>query len=220
MIKAVIFDLDGTLLNRDESVRKFIDDQYERLNDWLHAIPKEEYIQRFIKLDHRGYVWKDKVYKQLIHEFTILGLTWNELLQDYLDHFKEKCVPYPDLLETLEKLRQENFLIGMITNGKGQFQMDNIKALKIDRYMDAILISEWEGVKKPDPIIFKRASEKLNVYPEECVFIGDHPEKDLQAAQAVGMKGIWKKDHHWGRVKADYVIDDLKELPKIIGQLK
>ncbi len=48
MIKAVFFDLDGTLLNRDESVRKFIDSQYERLNKWLSHIPKAQYVSRFM----------------------------------------------------------------------------------------------------------------------------------------------------------------------------
>lgn len=219
IIKAIIFDLDGTLLNRDESVKIFISKQYERLNESLYHIPKEDYIQRFIELDNRGYVWKDKVYKQLINEFAIKGITCDELLEDYLNYFKENCTPFPNLLGTLEKLKQNNLLIGMITNGKGQFQMDNIKALEIDKYIDAILISEWEGVKKPDPIIFRRASGILKVHPEDCVFIGDHPEKDVKAAQEVGMKGIWKRDHQWHRVKADYVIDELDEIPKIIQRL-
>nr|WP_253923686.1 HAD family hydrolase [Halobacillus sp. A5] len=116
-------------------------------------------------------------------------------------------------------MKQDNFLIGMITNGKGQFQMDNVKALDIDSYIDSILISDWEGVKKPDPIIFKRASERLKVYPKECVFIGDHPEKDVKAAQDVGMIGIWKRDHQWNEVEAAYVMDELDEIPKIIKQL-
>ena len=50
MIKAAIFDLDGTLLNRDESVKRFIDGQYERLNKQIGHIPKEKYVQRFIEI--------------------------------------------------------------------------------------------------------------------------------------------------------------------------
>ncbi|MFG6114929.1 HAD family hydrolase [Halobacillus sp. MO56] len=219
MIKAIIFDFDGTLLNRDESVKVFIAEQYERLKESLYHIAKEEYMRRFIELDSRGYVWKDKVYKQLINEFSIQGITWEELLEDYLTYFKETCVPFPKLLKTLEKLKQDNFLIGIITNGKGQFQMDNVKALEIEGYINTILISDWEGVKKPNPIIFKRASERLKVYPEECVFIGDHPEKDVKAAQDVGMIGIWKRDRQWNAVEADYVIDELNEIPKIIQQV-
>lgn len=66
MVKAVIFDLDGILLDRDASIEKFIEYQYERLRHTLSHIPKESYIARFIELDDRGYVWKDTVYQQMV----------------------------------------------------------------------------------------------------------------------------------------------------------
>ncbi len=144
MIKAVIFDLDGTLLNRDESMKKFIDYQYERLNKWLAHIPKEKYTSRFIELDNRGYVWKDKVYQQLTEELEITEVTWEELLQDYIKQFQYHCVPFPNLVSMLEELRSNNFILGMITNGFGQFQMDNIRALGIESYFETILVSEWK----------------------------------------------------------------------------
>lgn len=219
VINAVIFDLDGTLLNRDASLQKFIDGQYERLNKWIGHIPKEKYTSRFIELDCRGYVWKDKVYQQLAGEFDITGITWEDLLQDYISQFKNSCVPFPNLISMLEKLRSNNLVLGMITNGKGQFQIDNIRALGIKKYFEKILVSEWEGIKKPDPQIFKRALEQLNVSPNESIFVGDHPKNDVNAAQNVGMKGIWKKDFQWNNVKADFIVDDLAELPLIIENL-
>ena len=118
----------------------------------------------------------------------------------------------------LEKLKTSNLKIGMITNGIGQFQIDNIKALGIEEYFDVILVSEWEGIKKPDPQIFQRALAKLDVLPNESLFIGDHPNNDVKGAQNVGMKGIWKKDYQWSNVDADYIVDDLAELPAIIGK--
>ncbi|SFC58109.1 putative hydrolase of the HAD superfamily [Bacillus sp. OV322] len=219
MINAVIFDLDGTLLNRDASLKKFIDGQYERLNKWIGHIPKEKYTSRFIELDCRGYVWKDKVYQQLAGEFDITGITWEDLLQDYISQFKNSCVPFPNLISMLEKLRSNNLVLGMITNGKGQFQIDNIRALGIKKYFETILVSEWEGIKKPDPQIFKRALEQLNVSPNESIFVGDHPKNDVNAAQNAGMKGIWKKDFQWNNVEADFIVDDLAELPSIIENL-
>jgi putative hydrolase of the HAD superfamily len=219
MIKAVLFDLDGTLLNRDESVKRFVDNQYERLKKWLGHIKKENYISRFIELDKRGYVWKDKVYQQLTQELNITDLTWEGLLQDYITEFKYNCVPFDNLILMLEELKSSNILLGMITNGFGQFQMDNIKALGIDEYFDVILVSEWVGMKKPEPQIFIRALEKLNVSPTQSVFVGDHPENDVKAAQNVGMKGIWKKDFQWDNVQADFTVNDLAELPLIIGNL-
>lgn len=219
MIKAVIFDLDGTLLNRDESVKKFIDNQYERLNKWVGHLSKEKYTTRFIELDSRGYVWKDKVYQQLVDEFEITGVNWEGLLQDYISEFKNSCVPFPNLLSMLEDLRKSNLILGIITNGYGQFQMDNIKALGIEKYFKTILVSEWEGIKKPEPQIFKRALEQLNVSANESIFVGDHPENDVKAAQNVGMKGIWKKDSQWENVKADIIVDDFADLPLIIKNL-
>ncbi|PIB55720.1 L-2-haloalkanoic acid dehalogenase, partial [Pseudomonas sp. 2995-3] len=83
-----LFDLDGTLLNRDASVQNFIDKQYDRLNQFVGHISKDVYMARFIELDQRGYVWKDKVYQQLVEEFQIAEFTWEDLLEDYLREFK------------------------------------------------------------------------------------------------------------------------------------
>ena len=219
VIKAVLFDLDGTLLNRDKSVELFINEQYERLHKFLSHIPKERYVSRFIELDCRGYVWKDKVYQQLIEEFQVSSLTSEELLQDYLNEFQHHCVAFPHIIEMLELLKSQKIALGMITNGYGQFQMNNIKALKIAEYFDVILISEWEGIKKPNPQIFLKAMEKLNVQPSESLFIGDHPENDVKAARNVGMKGVWKKDPQWTDVVADAIIDDYLTLPLIMEKL-
>jgi len=219
MIKAVIFDLDGTLLNRDESVKKFIDNQYERLNKWVNHIPKEKYITRFIELDHRGYVWKDKVYQQLTEELEITSVTWEDLLQDYISQFKNNCIPFPNLFEMLEELRKNNLNLGIITNGIGQFQMDNIKALGIEKYFQTILVSEWEGLKKPDPNIFLRALKQLDVLPDQSVYVGDHPENDVKAAQNLGIQGIWKKDIQWNNFTTDLILDDLGQLPLIISNI-
>lgn len=219
MFKAVLFDLDGTLLDRDKSLELFINHQYERLYESLSHIPKEQYISRFIELDNHGYVWKDKVYQQLADEVNISSVTWEELLQDYLDEFKQHCVGFPQIHEMLKELKDNNIALGMITNGFGQFQMDNIKALDIEKYFDVILVSEWEGIKKPNPKIFMNALKKLNVEPSESVFIGDHPENDVKAAQNLGIKGIWKKVNQWNDVEADAIIDDYLELPLIMKKL-
>ena len=219
MIKAVLFDLDGTLLNRDASVEKFINAQYERLNEWVGHIQKETYVSRFIELDGRGYVWKDKVYQQMVAEFNITGLTWGQLLHDYVNHFKEYCVPFPNLHEMLSSLANQSIVLGIISNGKEQFQMDNIKALGIEKYFKTILISEKEGMKKPDPRIFMKALLQLTISPKECVFVGDHPINDVKASKDVGMLGVWKKDSQWEDLYADFIIHDLMEITLLVEDI-
>jgi putative hydrolase of the HAD superfamily len=213
MVKAVLFDLDGTLLNRDVSLERFIKSQHQRLNSPLGHIPIDQYSSRFIELDAKGYVWKDKVYAQLVKEFSIIHLNSDDLLNDYIENFKYSCVGFLNLIHTLTELKHHNITLGMITNGKGKFQLDNIRALGIEDFFDTILVSESINLRKPDPRIFEVALCNLNVAPCEAVFVGDHPINDVEAARNVGMVGVWKKDSGWAdNVEADFIIDDLIEL--------
>lgn len=216
MLKAILFDLDGTLLDRDASIKLFIDNQYDRLHTSLSHIDKEKYTSRFLELDNHGYVWKDKVYRQLLEEFNITSLNWEGLLDDYLNQFKYHCVSFPHVAGMIEDLKSKGIALGIITNGYGDFQEQNLRALNIDKYFDVILISEREGIKKPDLQIFSRALDKLGVKPEESIFVGDHPINDIAAAKNVGMKTIWKKDKEVLRVEADAVIEDYAEFILLI----
>lgn len=221
MIKAVIFDLDGTLLDRDSSLKHFIQDQYERYSKELAHIPKQKYISRFIELDQKGYVWKDKVYQQLLNEYDLSNLTWEEMLDDYLHYFPAHCVPFLHMEHVLKELKKKGLLLGMITNGFTDFQWMNIKALGIDHYFDTILVSEQEGIKKPHKDIFLRALKALDVSAEESVYIGDHPENDVLGARGAGMHAVWKKDAFFdGSFTDSYIIEDLKELLNVMNEFQ
>jgi putative hydrolase of the HAD superfamily len=219
MIRAVLFDLDGTLLDRDASALSFVRNQHHRYHRELGHVAREAYVSRFVDLDARGYVWKDIVYQQLVVEFGISKLSWEHLLRDYEDRFHKHCKPYTELVESLDTLRRTGFELGVITNGYSEFQLANIKALGIEHFFSQILVSESEGVRKPEPEIFKRAVERLGVGPEEAVFIGDHPVNDIQAARNVGLKTIWKRDSSWPNADAHAVVDELWQLPQIISTL-
>jgi putative hydrolase of the HAD superfamily len=219
IVKSILFDLDGTLLNRDKSIEQFITVQYERLNDCLSHIPKIDYANRFIELDCNGYVWKDKVYQTLVDEFKIDRLSWQELLQDYETKFQLHCIPFPFLFEMLDVLKQQGYLLGIIFNGRGEFQTQAIFGLGIQDYFDTILISELEQLRKPQPEIFHRAIDKLGVSAKNSIFVGDNPEADIVGAKNAGMKAIWKRSSHWLEAKAaDATIDELSEIPALLEQ--
>ncbi|BAZ48451.1 HAD-superfamily hydrolase [Nostoc sp. NIES-4103] len=220
MLKAIIFDLDGTLLDRDSSIKHFISTQYNRFAPRFNNIRKNEYISRFIELDCRGYVWKDKVYQTMINDFGLQTVTWQELLDDYYIEFRNYCIPFPNLLKILDILTKEGYLLGIITNGLGDFQMRSIQGLGIEKYFQTILISEIERVRKPEAEIFLRALHRLGVTADESIFIGDHPDVDVMGAKHVGMKSIWKRDLGWAEPEnADGIIDDLGDLPLVIERL-
>ncbi|ABK87557.1 TPA: HAD family hydrolase [Bacillus cereus] len=212
MIRAVLFDLDGTLLDRRQSLEQFIYDQYNRFASYLINIEKSEYCSRFLALDNNGYTWKDKVYATLLSEYNITTLTSEQLLHDYITNFQHHCIPFQNMHELLQRLTQQNMKIGIITNGFTDFQMNNLRALNIHTYTNMILVSEAEGIKKPHPEIFERALKKLDVKAEECLYVGDHPENDVLGSEQVGILGVWKRDSFRGDFEHSRVVDDLLEV--------
>ena len=219
MVKAVLFDLDGTLLDRDASVEQFVSVQYDRLTEHLSHIPKNDYIARFIELDCHGHVWKDKVYQALVSEFAIEGMNWQSLLEDYEMQFQFHCVPFQFLTEMLNELKEQGYLLGIITNGRSQFQARAIDGLGVREYFDVILISEVEQVRKPQVEIFQRAMNRLGVSASDSIFVGDHPEADIVGAKGAMMKTIWKRNLFWTEPKeADAIVDELSEISGILTQ--
>ena len=83
---------------------------------------------------------------------------------------------------------------------------------------DTILISDAEGISKPNRQIFERALERLNVTPAHAVFVGDHPDVDVAGARGAGMRAIWRRDPGVSRVvEADAVIEELGDLLMLLG---
>lgn len=220
MLQAVLFDLDGTLLDRLSCLRVYLYGKVERLANDLYALPFGEYMERVIELDAHGHADKGELFRSIERDFALSFGTWQKLLDDFLTYFPHVCVPFPKAHQTLTTLRQQGLKMGLITNGAVDSQQPKIDGLGIARYFDTILISEAEGVAKPDAEIFHRATDNLGVSPDQAVMIGDNPEADIRGAKSCGMKAIWKRDAYWEVPEiVDAVIDDLDELPSTIRNL-
>ncbi len=192
--RAILFDLDGTLLDRPSSLEAFLPNQYDRFHSILKTTSYYHFRERFLQLDQNGYVWKDQVYQQMEEEFKLPFNSWNALLSDYVKNFAQDCVAFPNTHRLLHMLTKQDYKLGLITNGVGDFQWQNIKHLQLDPFFDTVHISEKEGMKKPDPRLFQKALKNLGVTPQESFFIGDHEEKDIKGALNLGMNTV-RIDH-------------------------
>jgi len=220
MTQAVLFDLDGTLLDRTSSLRIYLYRLAERVPDFFEDTPFDEFMARFMELDDNGYKARSELFRQLGDAFGLPPGTGAALLNDYEHHFRHDCVAFPKAHETLSTLRQEGLRLGLVTNGATASQRAKIAGLGMAGYFDAILISEAEGLRKPDPRIFQRALDSLGASPQDAVMVGDNPEADIQGARDCGMKAIWKRDHYWEPPEVvDAVVDDLEELPQVVRNL-
>jgi len=217
-IHAVVFDLDGTLLDRRRSFERFVRDQWQRFANYLQTADQEQYVQTLIELDRDGYAPRKSLFAGVTARFGIpFGLA-ETLLDDYRAGFPSACVLFPDAAQTLSCLRTSGLKLGVITNGSLRMQSGKLQCLALAPMFDTILISDAEGISKPDPRIFHRALERLDISPARSVFVGDHPEVDVAGARAAGMQAIWRRDSNVSlMVEADGAIEELGDLLTWLG---
>jgi putative hydrolase of the HAD superfamily len=103
----------------------------------------------------------------------------------------------------------------LVTNFYGNMN-SVLKEFGIDRYFAGIVESAVEGVRKPNPDIFRLAVNRLGVLPADAVMIGDSLSKDILPAMEVGCKTIWLKGEQWedesvsATCSPDYIVSTLK----------
>jgi putative hydrolase of the HAD superfamily len=216
--QAVVFDLDGTLLDRGLSFERFIRNQWTRFSSVLQSVDQAEYVRTVIEFDRNGYAPRRDVFSRTIAQCELPAELAETLLHDYRAGFASACVLFPDAARTLASLRKAGLRLGLITNGSVRMQRNKLKCLSLDAAFDAVLISDAEGVSKPDPEIFLRAVARLHTRPEHTAFVGDHPEVDIAGARRAGIFAIWRRDRTLSTpVKADAVIEELGGLLPLFG---
>ena len=197
--KAILFDLDGTLFDRDSSYLELIEAQYERFAEAVAHVPREIYVRRAVELDSHGYVERSVVYGGLAREFGLPDAVAQELTRHFWETYHLFGRGFPEVPATLASLRARGLKLGIITNGSVRMQERKIQQLGFSGLFDAVLISEREGVRKPDGAIFARAVAQLGVAAHEAWYVGDHPTIDIQGALDAGLTPVWRYTPYWQR---------------------
>jgi putative hydrolase of the HAD superfamily len=217
-IHAVVFDLDGTLLDRRRSFERFFRAQWARFGDALQPVGQERYVQTLIGLDRDGHTPGKELFTGVVAHFQLPASLAETLLNDYRAGFPSACVLFPDAARTLSGLRASGLKLGLITNGSVRMQSRKLECLALSSSFDAVLISDAEGISKPDPRIFLRALQRLQATPTRACFVGDHPDVDVAGARAAGMQVVWRRDPNvTSAVDADADIDELGDLLTCLG---
>lgn len=101
---------------------------------------------------------------------------------------------YPHIGPTLAALKARGYRVGLISNtGRtwGRFLRPIQDDLGIGKYFDDRIFSDELGVRKPEPVIFERALEHLELRPAETVHVGDDLVADVSGSRRIGMRAVW-----------------------------
>jgi putative hydrolase of the HAD superfamily len=112
--------------------------------------------------------------------------------------------------------------LALVSNGAGDVQREKLSRTPFGRYFSAIVVSMELGVGKPDPRIFQRALELIDVDARDAVMLGDSLARDVAGAQRAGMRAVWidrKLWHEPDAPKPDARIERLSDLPAALDAL-
>ena len=205
-IRAVLFDLDNTLTHRDQSILAY---SQHLANTYQQQLQQAEIsqIQSIIRrIDNGGYPKKELLTHPSIAASVAYALQqeldWNslpdfeELTQFWFQQFGLSAVAMPGANSLLAELKQQGYKLAVVSNGGHATRLTILQGLGFSHYFDQIISSELVGMSKPNPEIFLHTSRQLDVAPQHCLFIGDHPVNDIQGATQAGMQALWLKGFH------------------------
>lgn len=216
MIRAVLFDFDDTLGNREEYAYAFFKDIIEENTDITDLLEKEAVLQDLMLWDEHGNITKTHITDMLEKKYGII-LPYEDFKTYWNDHLWEYTVAFEHAEETLQIL-QKDYKLGIITNGPSYGQRKKLEKSGLAGYFasEHVIVSGDYPYHKPDQRLFETAAQRLGVSVEECVFVGDIFTNDVYGALKSGMKAVWIWNGN-RRCSLDIpVIRDISELPQVL----
>ena len=237
MIKALLFDLNGTLINiltneGDDNVYRvtanflsyrgvylapevlknlFFDLNRSQRKESLEEFPEFDVIRIFEEII-TNYARKPflPVEKKLLAEMA-------SLVFRAASRFRLEL--YPGVKEVLDKL-SEKYILGAVSDGQTAWAYPELCAAGLEKYFKTVIVSGDYGFRKPDARMYNLALCKLGLKPEEAIFVGNDMFRDVYGAATAGMKTVFFKsdqgDHSFHGKEADYIIYNFRELLKAV----
>lgn len=177
---AVLFDLDGTLLDTAPDFVRVVNQLRER-HDYP-PLPAED-IRKVVSNGARALVSLAFDHESDSEPFLARH---RELLDLYEDQVAIDTVFFPGLDQALRTLEQRNIPWGIVTNKPARFTDPLLSALRLDDRCGVAVCPDHVTHRKPHPESLLLACDKLAVKPENCVYVGDHV-RDIEAGKSANM---------------------------------
>lgn len=234
MIKAVLFDLDNTLIDFMVMKRGCIEAAVSAMIKAGLKLPKKKALRILYSLYDRYGIEYSKIFQKFLEQ-TNSRVDYRILAAGIVAYRKAQpkfMQPYKKAVPTLQKLKRKGLKLAIVSDAPRLKAWMRLTELKIKKYFDVVVAHGDVSERKPSKMPFRKALASLkklkslkSLKPEEVLMVGDWPARDIVGAKRLGIrtcfarygyqfgKSIPKK----GKSGADFEIENIGELTKILG---
>jgi len=222
-IKAILFDLDNTLLDFLKFKRGCCDAAIDGMISAGLEMKKDDALKILFELYDKYGIEYDKIFQKFLEkvkgkvDYRILG----HGIMEYRKKRESYIVPYEGAVSVLTNLKK-NYKLAIISDAPRIKAWERLVASGLDRFFDAVITKGDVKVQKPSSRIFRKALQILNAKPEEAIMVGDKVERDIKGAKRLGITSVFARYGNPSVKKsgADFDIRNIKELVGIIGKFE
>ncbi len=224
MMNAVIFDLDNTLLDfmkmKEYAVKAAVAGMQEAGLD----VDVGEAYDRIIEMYVDNGWENQQIFDLYLTEK--IGHVDNKLLAAGIVSYRRareaNLQVYPNVNSTLSELMKMGIKLAVVSDAPSREAWMRLYYLNLHHIFDFVLTYDDTQARKPSPIPFRMALEKLDCAAENTLMVGDWPERDVEGAKQLGMKTIFARyGDTLGTIDsgADWDIDDIHQIVDIVSEL-
>lgn len=218
-LKAVAFDLDGTLINSAKGLAEAVDQALEALG--YEAVGFD---QVSVWIGHGAINLIETALKHIDPDAGIQKFDEGLALftKFYTEILKNGNEVYPGVYETLESLKSAGYRMALITNKPSRFLPTLLEELKMNQFFELVLGADDVAQRKPHPAPIFQTLGAFGLLQEELIFVGDS-RNDIESAKSAGVKTVGVTyGYNFGRPVTEenptFVIDEMMDLLKIVKQ--
>ncbi|MDI6804463.1 MAG: TIGR02253 family HAD-type hydrolase [Bacteroidota bacterium] len=221
MIRAVVFDLDNTLVDFMAMKRQAINGAVDAMIDAGIGLQKVEIHQRIDAIYQERGIEFQKVFDELLYDI-FQKVDYKILSAGIIAYRRAReaaLVPYPHVYMTLIELAKMGLKLAVISDAPSREAWLRLCYLNLHHIFDCVVTFDDTGERKPSPVPFQKVLEMLNVKGGDAIMIGDWAERDMVGAAKVGMKTVFARyGNTFGTIEsgADYDVNDIQELIEIV----
>ena len=224
MIKAVIFDLDNTLLDFIKMKQFAVQAAISAMAEAGLEVNEKKANDKIFQMYEDGGWENQSIFNDFLQEK--IGFVDHKYLAAAIVAYRRareaSLQLYPNVNKTLFELLKMGIKLAIVSDAPSREAWMRIYYLNLHHVFDLVLTFDDTGARKPSPKPFAMALDLLKINSEDTIMVGDWPERDVEGAKKVGMKTIFARYGDTFETKesgADWDVNDIYEIVDIIKEL-